>query len=211
MSIDKMKEKIVKEYHLYKQFYRKSIFVVSILGILTALTFFFASFYFENFIVEQTNIIGEQLLDEDKKEPTNGQVFNSIIWNNLFVGVMIIVSGFIPIYGLPVIYGLLSFASVGIVAGYGMIMKHNVFQTMMIAFVPHAVIEIIPILYSIAIGLYVNKNVVNKVFFRKKKSEKFRGMLTQGFTSYIMIIIPLFLLAALVEAFVTTRLVDIYL
>jgi stage II sporulation protein M len=206
-----IKEKFTMECQIYKEFYRKTIFTMLVLGILTSLAFFYTSFFFEDFIVEQTNGIAEQMLDEDKEEPTNVQKFYSILLNNLFVGGLIILFGFIPIYGLPSIYGLLSFASVGIIAGYGIIMKHNVLQTMIIAFVPHAVIEIIPILYSVAIGMYVNKNMVNKVFFRKKKSEKFRGMLTQGITSYIMIIIPLFLLAALVEAFITSRLVNIYL
>lgn len=131
--------------------------------------------------------------------------------NNLFIGLMIILCGFIPVYGLPFIYGLLSFASVGIVAGYGVIMNHNVLQTMVVAFLPHAVIEIIPILYSVAIGMYINKNMFYKVFHRKKNSEKFKGMLRQGITSYIVIIIPLFILAALVEAFITSRLVDIFL
>ena len=59
--------------------------------------------------------------------------------------------------------------------------------------------------------MYVNRNMVNKVFFRKKKSEKISEMLTQGVTSYIMIIIPLFLLAALIEAFITSRLMDVFL
>ncbi|WP_430787030.1 stage II sporulation protein M [Virgibacillus flavescens] len=211
MSVDKIKDKFSVEYHLYNEFYRKSIFTTLILGTLTALAFFFAAFYFEEFIIQQTNIMAEQMLDADKEEPTNVQKFFSILLNNLFVGGMIILSGFIPVYGLPFIYGLLSFAAVGIITGYGIIMKHNVLQTMVIAFIPHAVIEIIPILYSVAIGMYVNKNMVRKVFLRKRKSEKVRNMLMQGSTSYIIIVIPLFLLAALVEAFITSFLVDIYL
>jgi stage II sporulation protein M len=211
MSIAKIKEKFIMEYQLYKEFYRKSILTVLILGILTAFAFFFASFYFEDFIVQQTNSIAEQMLDEDKEEPTNVQKFFSILLNNIFVGGMVIICGFIPVYGLPYIYGLLSFASVGIIAGYGIIMNYNVLQTMVIAFIPHAIIEIIPILYSVAIGMYVNKNMVKKVFLRKNKSEKVRKMVTQGTSSYIMIVIPLFLLAALVEAFITSLLVDLYL
>jgi stage II sporulation protein M len=199
------------ECQTYKEFYRKSIFTVLILGIIAALLLFYASVYYEDFIIEQTKNIAEQTLDGNKEELTSGQKFFSILINNLVIGGMIILCGFIPMYGLPFLIGLLSFAAVGIIAGYGFIMGHNVIQTLFIAFVPHAVIEIIPILYSVAIGMYVNKNMVNKVFFRKKKSEKFKGMLRQGITSYIMIIIPLFLLAALVEAFITSRLVDIYL
>ena len=103
---------------------------------------------------------------------------------------IVILCVFIPIYGLPIIYGLLSFASVGIIAGYGIIMEHNVLQTMIIAFVSHAIIEIIPILYSVAVEMYVNKNMIYKVFFKEKKSGKVRELLKRGTTSYMMIIIP---------------------
>lgn len=70
MNVDKIKGKFAMEYQLYKKFYRKSMFTVLILGILTAFAFFFASFYFEDFIVQQTNSIAEQMLDE-KKGRTN--------------------------------------------------------------------------------------------------------------------------------------------
>ncbi|WP_227397000.1 stage II sporulation protein M [Jeotgalibacillus aurantiacus] len=211
MSLGKIGEKLIMEHQLYKESYQRSMLTVFVLGIITALAFFFSAIYFEDFIVQQTNTIAEQMLDENNKEMTNVQTFFSILLNNLFVGGMIILCGFIPLYGLPFVYGVLSFASVGIIAGYGIIMKYNVLQTMLIAFIPHAVIEIIPILYSVAIGTYINKNIVKKVFLKKRKSEKITKMLGQSITSYIIIIIPLFFLAALVEAFITSVLVDIYL
>ena len=185
MILNIIKEKFTMEYNIYRKFYKKTFFTVLFLGILTSIALLFTSFFFEDFIVEQTNGIAEQMLDNNKEEPTNVQKFYSILLNNLFVGLLIILCGFIPVYGIPYIYGLLSFASVGIIAGYGIIMKHNVLQTMIIAFVPHAVIEIIPILYSVAIGVYVNKNIVNKVFFRKKKSEKYIKQRNISYSCYL--------------------------
>ncbi|WP_273128102.1 stage II sporulation protein M [Bacillus weihaiensis] len=211
MIIKKMKEKLTMEHQIFKEFYRKSMVTVLILGTLTALTFFFTAFYFEDFIVEQMDIIAEQVLDEDKAEPTNVEKFFSILLNNLFVGGMIILCGFLPLYGLPFFYGILSFASVGIIAGYGMIMDYNVIKSFAVAFFPHAVIEVIPLLYSIAIGMFVNKNIVKMIFFKKKKSEKIRKILVQCITSYLIVLIPFFLIAATVEAFITTSLVEIYL
>lgn len=211
MNVAKLKELYILEYRFYKEYYSKNILIVIIVGILTAFALFFSSFYFEDFIIQQTNGIAEQMLNEDNDNPTNVQTFFSILLNNLFVGGIIILCGLIPIYGLPFIYGLLSFAAVGIIAGYGMIMKYNVIQTMFIAFIPHAVIEIMPILYSVAVSMYINKNMVKIVFLKKRKSEKVTKLLSQGLTSYIMIIIPLFILAALVEAFITSFLVGIFL
>ncbi|GKU82001.1 stage II sporulation protein M [Niallia sp. NCCP-28] len=211
INLENLKKKYKQEYQIYSDFYKKSFLIVFFLGILTAFVCFFLSFYFEDFITQQANNIAEHTMGVDKNEPTNIQKFFSIFFNNLFLGGLIILSGFIPIYGLPFIYALLSFASVGIITGYGSIMKHDVLQTMMIAFLPHAVIEIFPILYSVAVGIYINKNIVHKLFFRKRKTDKVRSMLVQGTTSLLMIILPLFLLAALVEAFITSHLADIYL
>lgn len=210
-SLNRIKENYKQEHQFFKDFYKKSFFVVLIIGTIAAFSCFFLSLYFENFIVQQAHNIAEQTIGDTKVEPTNAQKFFSIFSNNLFVGGMIILSGLIPIYGLPVAYALFSFASVGIITGYGLIMKQDVLQTMMIAFVPHAVIEIIPILYSAAVGMYINKNIVHKLYIRRKETIKVRKMLRKGTASYMLIILPLFLLAALVEAFITSHLVDAFL
>lgn len=123
MSVDIIKEKFIMEYQFYKGFYKKSFLGVLTLGILAA--FFFLSFYFEDFIIQQTNSLAEQMIDGNKEDPTNVQKFLSILLNNLFVGGTVILCGFIPIYGLPIIYGLLSFASVGIIAGYGIFTNYD--------------------------------------------------------------------------------------
>jgi stage II sporulation protein M len=212
MSVSIIREKFNIEWQVYKDYYRKTIFTVLVTGIITALLLFFASLYFEGFIIEQSRNIAEQTVDGNNREAlTNVHKFFSILVNNLFVGGIIILLGFIPVYGLPFIIGLLSFAAVGILAGYGLIMEHNVVTTLIIAFVPHAIIEIIPILYSVAIGMYVNKNIVKKVFLRKRKTYKIKEIITNGIKSYILIILPLFFLAALVEAFITSYLIKIYL
>lgn len=207
----KVKEKFIIEFRFYREFYQVSFFTVLILGMITSIVCFILSFYFEDFIVQQFNNIAEQTLVNKKGELTNVQKFFAIFPNNLFVGLVIILCGFIPIYGLPVVYSLLSFASVGIVMGFGFIMEKNILQAMMVAFVPHAVIEVIAILYSVAIGMYVNKNMIKKVYFRKKKSEKFKYLLIRSMKSYLLIVIPVFLIAALVEAFITSRLADSFL
>lgn len=200
------------EYQFYKTYYKRSIWIGLIIGILTGIVCFLSTFLFEDFIREQFNIIANNVVGDNKGELSNVQTFYSVITNNLLIGAMVLLIGFIPIYGLPYIFGLLSFASVGIIAGYGMITGHNVWLTMLVAFVPHAIIEIIPILYSIAVGMYINRNVSKKIFFRKKKeSETFKNLFIHGVSSYMMIIVPTFLLAALVEAFITPRISDMFL
>lgn len=199
------------EYDFFQNHYKKSFITVMIVGVITAIITFCLGLYFEEFIVQQFHIIADQMVDKSVVEPDNFETFLSTSFNNILIGLIIILIGYIPIYGLPVIYGLISFAAVGIVAGYGSIMNYDVLKTMMIAFVPHAIIEIIPILYSITVGMYINKNMVKRLYLRKKNTVKSATMFKKGIQSYLLIVAPFFLLAAFVESFITTLLIDIYL
>ena len=178
------------EYEFFRNYYKKSLITVMILGVITAVITFGFGLYFEEFIVQQFHIIADQMVNKSDVEPHNFEKFLSTSFNNILIGFIIILIGFIPIYGLPVIYGLISFAAIGIVAGYGSIMNYDVMKTMMIAFVPHAIIEIIPILYSIATGMYINKNIVKRLYLRKKNTVKSVTMFKKGIQSYLLIVVP---------------------
>lgn len=202
-----IKQLYSKEFLLFKHIYKKSMFTVLFLGIGIGILCFFSAFWFEDFIIEQSMLIADQVGDIEETH-SNSVLFWSIFGNNLMVGFIITLIGFIPIFALPMLIGFFSFASVGILAGYGQITGHNIFSTLLVAFVPHAVIEVIPILYSIAIGMYVNKNIIRKLFLKKKHSDQIRTLMNRMLTGFILIILPTFFLAALVEVFITTRLID---
>ncbi|MGE7183889.1 stage II sporulation protein M [Peribacillus sp. NPDC006672] len=184
---------------------------IMVLGIFIAVLTFCLELYFKEFVIQHFHSIADQMVDKNGVEPGNIEKFYSIGYHNSLIGLIIILVGFIPIYGFPVIYGLISFTAVGVVAGYGYIMDYDVIKTMMIAFVPHAIIEIIPILYSMAVGMYINKNIIKRLYLKKNNTSKLGTMCKKGMKSYLLIVVPLFLLAALVESFITTFLIDRYL
>lgn len=64
---------------------------------------------------------------------------------------------------------------------------------------------------SIAIAAYINKNMIRKVFFKKKDSVPIKMLFVEAIKTYLLIIVPLFVLAGLVESYVTTLLIDLYI
>jgi stage II sporulation protein M len=199
-----------KEYRIYSEHHNKAFIKVLFIGVVVTILSFTCGFLFEDFIIDQANNIASEVGNQNNVESTNFQSFISTLTNNIFLSLIIICSGFIPIYGLPIVFSIASFAAVGILASYGVIMDKDVLKTMSLAFLPHAIIEVIPIVYSITIGLYINKTTVRKVF-RKNTSSNLSSILIQSLNSILIIIIPLFIIAALVESYITTLLIEKYL
>jgi len=204
-----MREIYEDEILIFQNEYKRTIYRTLIIGIIVALFFYVISFYFQDFILAQMEYIASGV--GKTNEITNVQKFFMIIKNNIIIGAVIILMGLIPIYRLSTLYALFSFAGVGVVMGYGQIMKEEVLKSFIIAFLPHAIIEVFAILFSIAIATYINKNMIRKVFFRKKVSVPFKLLFVQIIKSYLLIVVPLFVLAGIVEAFLTSLLVDLYL
>lgn len=189
--------------------FKKTIFNTLIIGIIISIGFYILSFYFQDFVIQQFKVMADSL--GVGKEVTNIELFFDIVLNNLFVALIIIFIGFIPIYRLSILYALGSFAAVGVVLGYGSIMEKEVLLSFLVAFLPHAIIEVFPLLISIAIGVNINKSIIQKVFFKRKDSVPFKKLFVEALKTYLLLIVPLFVLAGLVESYVTTLLIDLYI
>lgn len=200
-----------EEYHFFKMYYKKSFFLMLFAGIFVCLLVYLLGWGLEEYVRSMANQIAGSLEYSNGIVPTSFQDFLSISKNNLMVGVMIIACGFLPLFGLPFLYGMVIFAAVGVIVSFGTIMGFQIGKIMLVSFVPHAVIEVIPICYSVAVGMYVNKNVVRKFFVRHKPSASISIVSLHALRSYLFVIVPLFLFAAFVEAYITQLLSEIFL
>ena len=200
-----------EEYHFFQIYYKKTFFLMLFVGMLVGLFVYLLGWHFEEFIQNTADQIAGSLEGSSGIVPTAFQDFLSIIKNNLMVGIMIIACGFIPFFGLPFLYGVTIFAAIGVIASFGTIMGFQIGKIMLISFVPHAVIEVIPICYSVAIGMYVNKNMVRKLFVRHKPTATINIVSLYALRSYLLVVVPFFLLAAFVEAYITQLLSEIFL
>ncbi|MEE9134987.1 MAG: stage II sporulation protein M [Nitrososphaerales archaeon] len=72
------------------------------------------------------------------------------------------------------------------------------------ALVPHGILEIPALLYGAALGFKVGSQVWNRI---RKQRSFVKDSLTTGVKSFLRLVLPMLLLAALIEAFVTPEVI----
>jgi len=113
-------------------------------------------------------------------------LFSNNVVTNLFIFVLGIFFGIFPLLNVLVNGFILGFAS-----------KINVLQNGVFSLwklFPHGIFEIPALMISLGIGL--NLGIC---FFRIKDKEEFKKMLTNSFRVFILIIVPLLIIAAIIE------------
>ncbi|KQL50987.1 MULTISPECIES: stage II sporulation protein M [Bacillaceae] len=214
-----MKKVYLREFESYKEDYQKSFLWTFVLSIIITIVCFLLSFSMADFFIKQTEVIAESIANnmaemsgKEISELSNIQTVLLIFWNNLKVGTITILLGLIPFYRLSSFFTFLQFSVIGVVFGGLSAMGQNVINAFIYSFLPHAIFELTALVYCVVIGNFINKNILTKVFFRKRKdSEPIWKLLKQSLRSYIFAVIPLLFMAAFIEGFITSRLSEIFL
>ncbi|WP_397539081.1 stage II sporulation protein M [Rummeliibacillus pycnus] len=214
-----MKKVYLKEFEIYKKCYQKSFRWTFISSIIIVTVCFILSFSMADFFIKQTEAIAESIANniaeissKEISKLSDVQNLLLIFWNNLKVGTITVLLGIIPFYRLSSFFTIFQFSVIGVVFGGLSAMGHNVINAFVISFLPHAIFELTAFIYSVAIGNFINKNILTKIFFRKKKgSEPIGKLLMQSLRSYIFVVIPLLFIAAFIEAIITSRLSETFL
>lgn len=90
----------------------------------------------------------------------------------------------------------------GITLGVGKLSMHiPILQTFLFGILPHGILEIPALLISMSIGIYLCKNITGSLFGRKNRNklDDLKNVIRVFFT----IVIPLLILAGLLECYVT--------
>lgn len=214
-----MNKVYLKEFKIYKKSYQKSFWWTFIFLVLIFTICFILSFSMADFFIKQTKAIAESMANdiaemsgEELNELSDTQIFLVIFWNNLKMGTIVILLGLIPLYRLPSFFTALQFIMIGVVFGGLYALGHNVINSFIFSFLPHALIELTAFVYGVAIGNFINRNILTKVLFRKKRgSEPLGKLLKQSLRSYILVVIPLLFIAAFIEVYITSRLSETFL
>lgn len=214
-----MKKVYLEEFDTYKKAYQKSFRWTFIFSIIIVIFCFTLSFSMADYFIKQTKVIAESIANniaemsgEELSELIDIQTFLMIFWNNLKVCTITVLLGIIPLYRLSSFFSILQFSIIGVVFGGLSAMGHSVINAFVFSFLPHAILELTALVYSVAIGNFINKNILTKIFYHKKKSsESIGNLFKQSLRSYIFFIIPLLLIAAVIEAVITSRLSETFL
>ncbi|MCK4891488.1 MAG: stage II sporulation protein M [Candidatus Pacebacteria bacterium] len=137
-----------------------------------------------------------------EKEPTLLQLFFFIFENN--------VSKLFIILLLGIFAGLIPFFSVfinGLVLGvFAQVVSIEIsWPFFFVGIIPHGIIELPVLIVSSAIGIRIGKVAIYSLFSKK---ESFKRELIKALKFFVLILIPLLFVAALIEAFITTALLE---
>jgi stage II sporulation protein M len=200
---------MLKKYYLTEWlFFKKKLrFIFLILLLLLILLSFSTYSYF----IEYPERAKSTILDYVKTfrkaglySENNFKVFIKLFWNNLIFSLGATILGFVPFLFLPVI-GIVNLSVyIGLAISLNeLFIKQN--QLKFLTFLsPHGVFEIPAIIYATAIGVYLSIQISRKVIpWTNRNSPPFPSLCKQAGRSFILIVVPLLLIAAFVEAFIT--------
>jgi stage II sporulation protein M len=164
----------------------------------------FIGYSFVSDFPEETREIVEELKEffASGEEMTQFQIFLFILENNvtklLLVLLLGIFAGIIPLFA--------SFANGMILGIFGCIVSESLsWKFFLVGILPHGIIEIPVLILATAIGMRIGKVALWRLFGGKSGIKK---ELAKALKFYIMVLVPLLILAAAIEAFVTTAMLD---
>jgi uncharacterized membrane protein SpoIIM required for sporulation len=140
--------------------------------------------------------------------------FMGIFLNNIKTCLQILVISFIPILFLPWISIIFNSAVIGFMV-YAVIYVHqNVFKMFILGVFPHGIIEYSAFILSACITIKFQRLWIKKIknVFKHKTNKKPLGSLftifLQIFEQFILIILPLILIASFIETYISKFLLD---
>lgn len=128
-----------------------------------------------------------------------------LIKNNGIACIVSIIIGFFPFIFLPILTLLLNGFLVGVTLGFGQtVYNMSIIKVFVFGILPHGIFEIPSLIISISMGLYLCLNITKKII--GKTSEKISNILIEYIRIFICIILPLLIIAGLVESYITPTL-----
>lgn len=124
--------------------------------------------------------------------------------------------------GMSVVYGVMPFAFLpalsllmnGVVIGGVLALLRSsaqvsVFRTVVFGLLPHGIFELPAILLAMALGIYLCKNLTGLIL-KKDWADRFEDSLENIVRVYCTVVLPLLLVAGVIEAYVTPILMQLY-
>ena len=140
----------------------------------------------------------------------NGKIsFLGVFKNNLFACVTSIIIGIIPFVFFAAISLVTNGIMIGVVLGYGKATaEFSVFKAVVFGMMPHGIFELPAIFLSLALGIYLCKIITRKFMGKANSGEGLLYTLNLTAKVFVLVIVPLLIVAALVECYITPIIIN---
>ncbi len=143
----------------------------------------------------------------DKVKSPDDLTFSLIFVNNVKACIFIILLGIIPFIFYPVIALFINGAAIGAVGAIYMASTPDAnFLNFSLGILPHGVLEIPAVLISFGCGYLICMEITKKLLSKGHISIK--RVVFYALKTYVLVVIPLLLVAALIEANITPLLIS---
>ena len=208
--------------HQWEQFRKKFFGVFVFSAFLFILTAVLAYIYFL-YHPEQAQSAFAKLAESLRRRIPDGlQGFDkafSIFINNSWVSFLSWFLGLVPLLFLPVFTIISNGAAMGIVSAVSTTQGINPFMVF-ISIAPHGLLELPAVLYAASLGIYLSREIFKHLFLSESSKkplfspehirEPFIPLVKKVFITFMSVIFPLLLLAALIESFITPALINLF-
>ena len=195
-----IKENYIKAWEFLKENLSKTILVCTVIFIVCAI---YGIMFGINYSEETKNILSEFLnANEDLFSEEGTLSAWGLIKNNTTACAMSIVFGIFPFIFLTVLSLALNGFMIGIVLGFGKATTGaSIIKTFVLGILPHGIFELPALILSMSMGIYLCLTLTMKIFGRGKLkiSELIKGYIR----IFISVIMPMILLAGVIESYIT--------
>lgn len=151
----------------------------------------------QNLMIEFMNMANNSGIINDSGEISS----IGLMMNNMKACVMSIAIGLIPFIFLPLITLIMNAALIGAMFGLYSIMEIS-YLSLFAGLIPHGIFEIPALIISMTLGIYLCKETTMKLL-GKRSDVKISEVCGSIFNFYVCVIVPLLIIAGIVEAYIT--------
>ena len=198
-----------RQWELFKNHYAKPTALIALISIVIAFFSFFVLMVFQDLLIEITDELFMHFEELGVNPNTShSELFLIVLVNNLRVSGFMVLLGFIPIIVLPAISGVVTSISVSMILALFNTFDLYPVQTLIYGILPHGIIELFAIYLAGGIGVFLSLNMFKKIFSSKRAEINIGIIIKDSIISYLIVVAPLIILAAVIEGFVTPVLID---
>ncbi|MGL5314979.1 MAG: stage II sporulation protein M [Peptostreptococcaceae bacterium] len=137
-------------------------------------------------------------------------LMTNLIINNITAAMMSIIMGIVPFLFVPIFSLVINSVMIGATLGFTTIASStSVFKILLLGIMPHGIFELPALFISMSMGVYLCNKISRKILGKEKESliEVIKNIVK----TFIIIVIPLLILAGIVEAYITPILISNFL
>lgn len=186
-----------------------SIFFLLAVGSFILLTIFTTNLFSQN--PEMGQKLMSSVVDKFQGIIQNGEIsFRSLLINNVQASIMGILAGLIPFLFLPVLGIFTNAAILGLVFSSTKVALVPLWKVILVGILPHGIFELTAFFLCYAMGISICWNLTQKIIGDRRR-DNLKTLIQNCFRVTIFFVVPLLIVAALIETYVTGQLVSTFL